>query len=60
MTNAEKFEEVFGLVPDTESMVLECNIKPSDRCKYYEELDGGCRCETWWSEEYHEREHITS
>lgn len=58
MTNAEKFEEIFGLVPDTESMVLLCNILPNDRCPYYEELDGGCRCDMWWSKEY-ERERIT-
>ena len=58
MTNAEKFEEVFGLVPNTESMVLLCNIIPNPKCPYYEEVDGSCHCDTWWSEEY-ESKHIT-
>lgn len=53
ITNAEKFEEVFGFKPDTEFGIINC---PQDhagsQCPYYEELDGGCHCETWWNEEY--------
>lgn len=53
MTNAEKFENTFGFKPDTEFGILNC---PEDhdgsQCPYYEELDGGCHCETWWNEEY--------
>lgn len=53
MTNAEKFENTFGFKPDTEFGILNC---PKDhdgsQCPYYEELDGGCHCETWWNEEY--------
>lgn len=53
MTNIEKFENTFGFKPDTEFGILNC---PEDhagsQCPYYEELDGGCHCETWWNEEY--------
>lgn len=53
MTNAEKFENTFGFKPDTEFGIFDC---PEDyagsQCPYYEELDGGCHCETWWNEEY--------
>lgn len=49
MTNAEKFENTFGFKPDTEFGILNC---PESQCPYYEELDGGCHCETWWNEEY--------
>lgn len=51
MTNAEKFEEVFGFKPDTEFGVIDCSLKKSE-CPYYEELDGGCHCELWWNETY--------
>lgn len=57
MTNAEKFEEVFGIKPDTEFAVLDCPYELAEKwnkCKYYEELDGGCHCETWWNEQYRE------
>lgn len=53
MTNAEKFENIFGFKPDTEFSIFDC---PEDyagsQCPYYEELDGGCHCEEWWNEEY--------
>ena len=53
MTNAEVFEKVFGIKPDTEFSVVECPFEyGNSECKYYEELDGGCRCELWWQEEY--------
>ena len=61
MTNAEKFESVFKIKPDTEFGILEC---PQDhagsQCPYYEELDGGCHCETWWNEEYKNDDTLTS
>ena len=46
MTNAEKFEEVFGIKPDIESMVIDCPKIPPRECKYWE--DAGCHCEMWW------------
>lgn len=48
MTNAEKFEEVFGVKPDTETMVLECTHAAND-CVYF---SNGCHCERWWKEPY--------
>lgn len=57
MTNAEKFEQVFGIKPDTETMVIDCPYEETNswsKCPYYEELDGGCRCDTWWNEKYKE------
>ena len=51
MTNAEKFEEIFGFKPDTEFGVIDCPHETSE-CSYYEELDGGCHCESWWNETY--------
>lgn len=51
MTNAEKFEEVFGIKPDIESMVIEC--PKILECKYCE--DSGCHCEMWWREKYKEK-----
>lgn len=53
MTNAEKFEEVFGIKPDIESMVIDCHKIPSMECKYWE--DAGCHCEMWWREKYKEK-----
>lgn len=56
MTNREKFVEVFNVEPDIEFGIINC---PQDhagsQCPYYEKLDGGCHCETWWNEEYKER-----
>ena len=53
MTNEEKFIRIFGVEPDTESMVLKCPYEnATEKCSYYEELDGGCHCETWWHKEY--------
>lgn len=50
MTNAEKFQEVFGYKPDIECCIMEC--EQFDNCPFYEELDGGCRCDMWWNQEY--------
>ena len=52
MTNAEKFEEVFGIKPDTEVIAIDCNSW--DKCPYREEFDCGCRCDVWWDEKYRE------
>lgn len=52
MINAEKFEKVFGYKPDTECCVLEC--EQFTNCPFFEELDGGCRCDSWWFQEYKE------
>lgn len=52
MINAEKFEKVFGYKPDTECCVLEC--EQFANCPFFEELDGGCRCDSWWFQEYKE------
>ena len=53
MTNEEKFIEVFGFKPDTESLIIECPSEEyASSCPYYEELDGGCHCETWWHDKY--------
>ena len=50
MTNKEKFKEVFGVKPDTNSVPIHC-----EDCKYFESL-GYCTvdgiCESWWNEEY--------
>ena len=50
MTNAEKFEEVFGIKPDVESMTIDCPPTMTRDCKYFE--NNGCHCEAWWQEEY--------
>ena len=55
MTNAEKFEEIFGFKPDTEFGVMDCPYEIPKKwyeCPYYEELDGGCHCESWWNDIY--------
>lgn len=42
MTNAEKYQEVFGLIPDTSNCPTEdCSFCPN-RCNSY----------VWWNEEY--------
>ena len=54
MTNAEKFEEVFGVEPDKGCCVLECETM-SYPCEYFDESKGGCTCNEWWYENYKER-----
>ncbi len=49
MTNAEKFEEIFGLEPDT----TQCPIEDCSKCPLYDE-EYYCT-ETWWESEYKER-----
>ena len=54
MTNAEKFEKVFGYFPDTSADVCECpEYSAGESCKYND--DYGCHCEDWWLEEYNEK-----
>lgn len=55
MTNAEKFEEVFGVRPDVEMMVLDCPTILQSECQYREDVDMVCHCEKWWDEEYKEK-----
>ena len=52
MTNAEKFEEVFGIKPDTDIMIVDRPKIPMD-CIYRD--DAGCHCEMWWREKYKEK-----
>ena len=52
MTNAEKFEKVFGIKPDVESMSIDCPPTAPRNCKYFE--NDACHCEAWWHEEYKE------
>lgn len=55
MTNAEKFKEVFGREPDTESMAIACPLGSSwGGCEYQSEM-GSCHCDAWWLDEYKER-----
>ena len=58
MTNAEKFEEVFGVRPDIETMVLDCPTILQSECQYKEDEDMFCHCEKWWDEEYKEKQMI--
>ena len=55
MTNAEKFEEMFGVRPDIETMVLDCPTILQSECQYKEDEDMFCHCEKWWDEEYKEK-----
>lgn len=56
MTNAEKFEEMFGIKPDVDSMAIDCPKVVPHECKYWE--DSGCHCEAWWNEEYKESDYV--
>ena len=48
MTNAEKYKEVFGLLPDKESCPTEC----CEFCPAHKE-ECLCNCK-WWDEEYND------
>ena len=55
MTNYDKFFEVFGVEPDTDSSFLACPPHGgAPKCEWYKEFDGGCHCEQWWDQEYKE------
>ena len=50
MTNAEKFEKVFGVKPDLEYPPFECpDTGCNSSCKYWDENWG--HCGDWWNEE---------
>ena len=49
MTNAQKYEEVFGFPPDKGCPTAKCTF-----CPLHEESD--CNCEEWWNSEYEESE----
>lgn len=49
MTNAQKYEEVFGFPPDKPCPTILCQ-----NCPLHEKDD--CRCEEWWDSEYKEPE----
>ena len=55
MTNAEKFEEVFGVKPDTDALVLDCpsnNMYMIEMCPYYDLYTRQCHCDEWWYQTY--------
>lgn len=57
MTNAEKFEEVFGTKPDINTLVLDCPRKDDlsyfvECCQYYDDYTGQCHCDEWWYQTY--------
>ena len=47
MTNAQKYEEVFGFPPEKA-----CPTECCSDCPLHEEKD--CHCEEWWDSEYEE------
>ena len=52
MTNAEKYEEVFGLPPLTHNCITE---KPCPDCPIYNKRTNQCLLTdkmTWWNKEY--------
>lgn len=57
MTNAEKFEEVFGAKPDTDVLVINCpkdehGLYSAELCPYHDAYTGQCNCNEWWSQKY--------
>ena len=60
MNNREKFIETFGFEPDTQASVIKCpDGEAETACKYFDAdlskpflTRNGCRCESWWFEEY--------
>ena len=49
MTNAEKYQEVFGIEPDT----VACPTKQCFNCPNYDPNRTPFKCtETWWQSEY--------
>lgn len=52
MNNAEKFKEVFGFMPDTETMIPVCPPRGVE-CPFMDDgIYSECHCELWWSREY--------
>lgn len=64
MTNAEKFEEIFGIKPDEEFAPFDCpygktNCTDNWLCTFANETPNGrfeCRMDMWWSRLYKENE----
>lgn len=53
MTNAQKYEEVFGFPPDK----VGCPTKTCDECPVNgKNLLSPCACEKWWNSKYKEPE----
>ena len=54
MTNKDKFIEVFGFEPDTETMIPVCPPRGVE-CPFMDDgIYSECHCELWWSREYKE------
>lgn len=52
MNNAEKFKEVFGFEPDTETMIPVCPPRGVE-CPFMDDgIYSECHCELWWGREY--------
>lgn len=52
MTNKEKFKEVFGFEPDTETMIPVCPPRGVE-CPFMDDgIYSECHCELWWGREY--------
>lgn len=49
MTNAEKFEQIFGYPPDHVTCPFECSEVKD--CPYFEE-EKSCRCNEFWESTY--------
>lgn len=54
MTNKDKFIEVFGFEPDTETMIPVCPPRGVE-CPFMDDgIYSECHCELWWGREYKE------
>lgn len=54
MNNKEKFIEVFGFEPDTETMIPVCPPRGVE-CPFMDDgIYSECHCELWWGREYKE------
>ena len=53
MTNAEKFKEVFGVVPSTKYCPI-VYLEDCKKCKGYFKYIGCCGSD-WWNSEYKEK-----
>lgn len=52
MTNKDKFIEVFGFEPDTETMLPVCPPRGVE-CPFMDDgIYSECHCELWWGREY--------
>lgn len=52
MTNKDKFIEVFGFEPDTETKLPICTPRGVE-CPFMDDgIYSECHCELWWGREY--------